>query len=428
MKILCLGSYLFAPAWRNLGHTVLVLTDYPLPPHTDNRKFDFFGEPSGCEDRLKRVIGEWGPDVLFQADHSTPLVHCGVESIDLPGVWYSIDSHLHHAWHKHYAALFDAVFCAQKNRMALISSYRRHVAWLPLFCQRASDFRPWADRRHDVSFVGSLDTARNPDRVRLFGELRRKAVAEVNVAAGDYVPVYRSSRIVINQSASDDLNLRFFEAMGCGALLITERISHSQEELFEEGADFLAYERGSADDLAAKIDWALNHPAEAEAMARHGHAKTMAGHLEKHRAATVLETLTRVVGGRATRSVLSSDLLAHSAWTHDYCSRLKLPGPLTVFFCGRAETLAGRCGAGLHQPLARLVLAGRALAKGDHAGAMALLGKATPLPDDPEVRLRYYWIEIEALAMAGDLKRASAELEKLRSEFPEREDFLRGAP
>jgi hypothetical protein len=423
MKILSLGTYIFAPAWRELGHTVKVVTDFDLPPHPDTQRFDFFSAPRECEPFIGSLVKSFVPDIIFQGDHSTPLVHCGLEAVDVPKAWLAIDTHLHGAWHKHYASLFDIVFCAQQNTVPAMNEYRHNAQWLPLFCQGSSDFLPWTERSFEVSFVGKVDPATNPDRARLFDALRKKSIP-LNAATGNYVPVYRSSKIVINQSVAGDLNLRFFEATGCGALLITDRLSHSMNDILEEGADFLTYTHNDADDLAAKINCALGHPLEAEAMARRAHAKITAGYLEPHTARRVIEKLQRLVAEPLPRREDPDGAIAHCAWAHDYCSRLKLPPSLTEFFADRGERLAEEGRASEEgRPWALLVLAGQAVDHSNFMRARSLLMQVTTLPHDPDFRVRYFSLKTEADALTGFRDEAVETLSTARREFPSRKEW-----
>jgi len=47
-------------------------------------------------------------------------------------------------------------------------------------------------------------------------------------------------KIVLNLPLADDLNFRTFEAMSCGALLLTPKIANGQEVLFREGVHYAA--------------------------------------------------------------------------------------------------------------------------------------------------------------------------------------------
>jgi hypothetical protein len=419
MNILSLGTPLFSTCWRNAGHRVVVAADVAMSPHEDNLAFDFFDHPESCAGRLASIIDKYSPDIIFQGDHSTPIIHCGLEAIPIPKVWYSIDTHLHHAWHRHYAALFDRVFCAQKSMVARMSSYQQATEWLPPFCQRSSTFMPWQERQHDVAFVGTLDPFRNPARVCFFDKLRERKI-RIYATTGDYQPVYGSSRIVVNQSVDDDLNLRFFEATGCGALLITDRLSYSLADLLEEGRDFLAYEHGNDGECAEKITWALAHPGEAESIARSGHARIVTSHLEQHRAMVVAQKMSSIVEHRTASDMDDDTRSAHLAWAYDYCSRLALPPRLTTFFSDGCEPLIAQGRMSIEgRPWTLLVSAGQAMKKGNAPVANALLSQIIASPDDPDFGSRYYRLKIESLVSMGNGGEAKALMEKARREFPD---------
>ncbi|MBN2036288.1 MAG: glycosyltransferase [Chitinispirillaceae bacterium] len=421
MKILSIGTPLFSSHWRSAGHRVLVIADVALPAHEDNRPFDFFSDPQTCSQRIKEVADEFQPDIIFLGDHSTPLIHLGLESVILPKAWYSIDAHLHCRWHKHYAAIFDLVFCGQKNMVAPLSAFQSRIKWLPLFCQSPMEFKPWADRIHDVSFVGRLDGEKNPGRVRFFNDLRKKV--NVHFASGNYAPVYQSSRIVVNQSVKDDLNLRFFEAVGCGALLVTDRLSHSMEDLLTPGSEFLTYTHGNVDECAEKITWAIEHPDKAKAIARSGHEKVVNRHCAQHRAKEVLEIMGALP--ERTEAIVDGDIgAAHLAWAYDHCSRLALPGPLTLFFSRQSEQLLPQARQSVQaRPWVLLVAAGHALKKNNPVLAGALLSQIIEVPKDREFRIRHVCVEAELLLLNGDRNQAKKIAEAGLEEFPDDQEI-----
>jgi hypothetical protein len=424
MKILSLGTYLFAPAWRDLGHTVKVVADFDLPRHPDTLRYNFFDAPDECEPFVKSLVESFRPDIIFQGDHSRPLIHCGLETIEIPKAWISIDTHLHGAWHRHYGTLFDRVFCAQQHWVSRMSEFRRNAEWIPLFCQNPTDFLPWRERSHEVSFVGKVDPSVNPARSALFDALLKRGVP-LHLATGDYAPVYQSSKIVVNQSVAGDLNLRFFEATGCGALLITDRLSHSMNDILTEGADFITYTHDDPDDLIDKITFARNHPAESEAMARRAHEKIRNGYLERHIAGRAAERLAQLLSQQSSSGAFDQGaVLAHSAWAHDHCARLRLPKPLSEFFAERAEGLAeyGRASEE-GRPWALLVQAGCAVDKGNYLRARSILMQLPALPNDPDFRVRFYTVKTEAEALGGFREEALATIVSAREEFPGKEGW-----
>jgi hypothetical protein len=398
MRILTLGGKMLTSALRTHGHDVAHLGPPGTAGHPQDVEADFFGRPATVRDALRDLAASFAPDWILQVDDSTPLAHAGLESLPFRTAWYAVDTHLHLDWHRDYAATFDLVFCAQRNRVADLDLHRIRsgapgVIWLPLACNAEPGGLPLSGRFRDVAFVGTLDRARNPARSALFDGLAALG-RTVDVIQGDYRPVYGSARVVINQSVHDDLNLRCFEAMGQGALLITDRISHSLEILGVEGREFLAYEAGDEKGLEAKIRWALEHPAESEAMARAGQARIAGGHMLAHRVASLTASLAAhpsqahassnapaagaeaEAAAAAAKTAVKTDnagaRLAHLAAAQEHISRLALPAPLSAFFAeaARASALAA-LEIAQDEPFALLALTRLEFERGAIAEALA---------------------------------------------------------
>jgi hypothetical protein len=355
-----------------------------------------------------------------------------------------VDTHLHREWHRHYAPLFDRVFAAQLNQLGPLSAYRSGVEWLPLSFPYEPEFLPWESRVHDVSFVGTVDASLNPARVGLLGRLASLG-RPVHVAQGSCGPVYRASRAVLNQSVGDDLNARVFEAMGFGAVLITDRLSHSLREIGEPGRDFLVYEPGDASDAGAKIRWVLENPAEAEAMARRGNAKVSGSHTIRHRIRRVSEVLASASAARsvsagsgpfadppasASAETGLARILGHLAAAHEHLSRLSLPPAVAGFFAAEAGRLASRAlESSPREPFALLTLAQLELEKGDHAAALGRLELAGSGEGEGEAyRRRYVFLKALLLAHGGRLAEARKALVEGLRDFPGDADLARLAP
>lgn len=408
MRFLRIGGGLFDAALRREGHEVL-----PAPAASPG---DAFRDPETARSLLADAVASSRPDWILQVDDSTPLVHLGLERFPVRKAWYAVDSHLH-AWHAHYAALFDRVFCAQANQVERLGAYRDAVTWLPPCFTGEPAFLPWPQRVHDAAFVGTLDPALNPARVALLDALAKLGVA-VHAVGGDYTPVYTRARVVVNQAAADDLNFRVFEAMGCGALLLTDAISHSLSAIGEPGRDFLVYAPGDAADLARQARWALAHPAEAEAMARRGQEKVKAAHLVRHRAGTLLRELAAQSQAARSPAPGPAHARAHLAAALEHVSRLDLPADIARMFARRARSAAGDALAeDPGSPWALLVLAQLELEAGRPGPALAFLEKA-PGHAGAGYRLRYLQLMALLLAFAGRLEDAKQALGEGLREFP----------
>ncbi len=136
-------------------------------------------------------------------------------------IGFSIDQYCN-PWHVPYSAAFDCFLVAQKDYLSLFSldQIRRPVRWFPLFCDPGKDKDLGVERDIPVSFVGTLGGRFNKEREPFLKSFKREC--PLLILSGDYVPVFNRSRLVLNQSAAGECNFRMFQAMACGALLLTE--------------------------------------------------------------------------------------------------------------------------------------------------------------------------------------------------------------
>jgi hypothetical protein len=101
--------------------------------------------------------------------------------------------------------------------------------------------------------------------------------------------IYSESKIVINSPANGDLNMRVFEAMASGALLVTEAIGNGQKDLFKNGVHLVEYR--TEKELFEKVDYYLTHDYERERIARAGQELVLSKHTYKHRVDFILDTI-----------------------------------------------------------------------------------------------------------------------------------------
>lgn len=151
----------------------------------------------------------------------------------------------------------------------------------------------------DVIFVGALYVDKMPllgavkkafgKRFKIYGLANWKRNAYFNVKYGfpgwvrpiafnEYVPLYLRSKIGINSHLRGKYTVgsyRMFDLPGNGVMQITDG-SEYVKDFYEPGKEIETYEDN--DELIAKIDHFLTHPAEREAMARAGYHHAMNGH------------------------------------------------------------------------------------------------------------------------------------------------------
>jgi len=103
----------------------------------------------------------------------------------------------------------------------------------------------------------------------------------------------KGARFLVWPSAGyyETFGLVAIEAFACGTPVIASR-SGAMQELVADGNTGLHFEPNNAEDLAAKVEWAWNHPREMKVMGEAGRREF----LSKYTATPNLETLERIYG------------------------------------------------------------------------------------------------------------------------------------
>ena len=199
-----------------------------------------------------------------------------------PCAWWAIDTHLDFAWCLEKARGFDLVFAAQRDgaeqlRRAGIGS----AAWLPLACDPEIHRKHDVAKQYDVAFVGNVFPG---PRAELLNLIRRRYP---NSFIGqcyfeEMARTYSAARTVFNRSIRNDVNMRVFEALACGSLLVTNDLSdNGQAELFRDGVHLATYRE--AEDLLDKLAFYLGREALREKIAAAGRAEALEKHTYRHR-------------------------------------------------------------------------------------------------------------------------------------------------
>lgn len=188
-----------------------------------------------------------------------------------PTAGYFIDVHQENRHRLAYARYVDHVFVAQKDYTKVFQDLPHpSVTWLPLGCEPAVHFVPGQQRIYDVGFVGKFA---NPGSERYETLKFVLAQFDTNDVSRFYTPgemglTYSRSKIVFNRSINGDLNMRFFEALASGALLVTDRIANGMEACGRDGVHYVTY--GSKEEAVDVIRYYLTHPAARETIAQKG--------------------------------------------------------------------------------------------------------------------------------------------------------------
>jgi len=258
------------------------------------------------------------PDAILQIDSIDKRVFFrGIEKVTIPSAFYAIDTPINEFWQKYYAHAFDRVYVDQYVQ------WRRWMAngcdwirWLPLAADTTIYYPGENERERDlpVVFIGTVDSKLRPKRSAILFRLKRMAELKIIDGSGrrsetplkvaDY---YRHAKIVLNELLFDGINLRTFEAMACGAVVLTQR-NRGEERLFQDGRHLLTYTHKDLEDV---VQEALENPKLLQEISRESIKQISQNHTIKHRAVKVLADLAKL-NIRKKRHQISSRLDA--AW------------------------------------------------------------------------------------------------------------------
>lgn len=211
-----------------------------------------------------------------------------------PLAWWAIDTHLDLDRCLAQARSADLTFAAQRpGADALRRAGIASAEWLPLACNPITHRRHDVPKRYDVCFIGNLLPG---PRTETLDALRREFPCHFVGRAyfDDMARTYSASRAVFNRSVRDDLNMRVFEALACGSLLVTNDLPESgQSELFQDGTHLATYR--SVDELLDKLRFYLIRPEERARVERAGWQAAIERHTYRHRMEHIITSAGRLV-------------------------------------------------------------------------------------------------------------------------------------
>ena len=156
--------------------------------------------------------------------------------IGIPRALWLIDAHCNLIEHVVYAKQFDYIFCAQSWFVPIIKrEVKGKVFFLPLcHTQTMTEYQQMlqttVDRDVPFSFVGHIRSI-HVDR-RHYVARFLEVLPDFLALASDYqatLTYLRRSQKTFNCSLNNDLNFRVWEALACGAEVITDRVTDVEQ-------------------------------------------------------------------------------------------------------------------------------------------------------------------------------------------------------
>ena len=257
-----------------------------------------------------------------------------------PQAFWAIDTHVDLERACRRASNVDFIFAAQKNGAVRLSErLGRNVEWLPLACDPTIHARQNVEASTNLSFVGNLI---GRERVRLV-QLLQSELFDVHVGRHyfeEMAAIYSASRIVFNRSVADEVNMRVFEGLCSGSLLVTNDLAQNgQAELFQNEKHLITYE--SDEELLDKIRFYLKNDAARMRIAAAGRREVNEFHTYRHRIERILDAASKAPRVSSSGAPIGSKLGQDS----DYF-QYRRPELLALIPRDAGKILDIGCGAG----------------------------------------------------------------------------------
>jgi spore maturation protein CgeB/tetratricopeptide (TPR) repeat protein len=261
--------------------------------------------PRGNATSLKQVLDQlpqgWKPDFYFWLETGLSSIPTDLHEHDLPKICYLIDTHINFDKHVDIASNFDFIFLAQKAYVEkMIDAGIKNVFWLPLACDPDIHGKVEQEKKWDVGFVGTIPKTQNRRKTLLERIDSRFNLSCERKFMDEMAEHYSRSKIVFNNAINNDLNMRVFEALCSGSLLLTDCASGSGlEEMFKNRKHLVIYEDENIENVIAHY---LENDNERKHIAEQGRQEVLKNHTYAHRAEDLMNVLNREIGEHTKES------------------------------------------------------------------------------------------------------------------------------
>jgi spore maturation protein CgeB len=199
---------------------------------------------------IKPVLSKLGDfDLLIHVDGpGTPIIK-NVEKVSRSVLW-ALDTHIKLKYLLKIAPHYDYVFCAQKRDVDIFKEVNPKSYWLP-YAADSTIYKPYdVNIIYDLVFVGNFIPGLHDERIKLLDRLKKNFNIAIfqNVWLDKVARIYSSSKMIFNRSINGDLNMRVFEAMACGRLLITD-MANGILDIFENKKHMVIYNNSDLEEI-----------------------------------------------------------------------------------------------------------------------------------------------------------------------------------
>ncbi|MBI4378738.1 MAG: glycosyltransferase, partial [Nitrospinae bacterium] len=236
------------------------------------------------------------PDLFLWIESVYGYFPGGIQKLPFPTACYMIDSHINLSWHLQWSKQFDFVFVAQRRYIPDFKNAGcKNVYWLPLGCDPDIHKKFEADKIYDIGFVGSV-TKNHIRRKGLLDKLSSHFNVHVERSfLEDMARTFSRSKIIFNEAFNGDLNMRVFEALSTGSMLLTDSANGSGlTDFFKDRGHLVIYDE---DDIVELAGYYLHYEGEREEIAKKGREEVLKGHTYDNRVNQMMNDIFKQESG-----------------------------------------------------------------------------------------------------------------------------------
>lgn len=254
-----------------------------------NYRYDLVYDPDRIEHFNQIFAGlsdDWQPDLVIWWDPVYQPIPPGIEDCPYPLALIPGDWNLAFSTILQTAQAVDGVFADARLGPILRQAGLNNIHIWPGFAYDASQVyaEPEQERRHDVCFIGNMNPNIHPRRSRFLAQLlslkdRYRLFLRHGVWGADYRHALNQSRIVLNYTICQVMNMRAYEAPACGALLFIEEDNREVRAVFRDRESCVLYNEAN---LLPLVEYYLEHEEERAAIAAEGQRIVQNYSYERH--------------------------------------------------------------------------------------------------------------------------------------------------
>lgn len=241
------------------------------------------------------------PSLIVHPELDFPMLPPGLAEINIRTACFQIDTYAYTQRRIQWSMLFDhpVVFHPGYQEQFEKAGHSGVITFYHAACRDLFD-RPPVERIFEVGAVGrthaNVQSTRRRVLTALAGRFRLNEWQRVYTFEG-MAEVYRMSKIVVNVPRDDypqDANMRAFEAMAAGCLLVSRVPSEITAVGFQEGVHFVGYRHEN--EIMGLVSRYLAQDSERIRIAEAGREKVLREHTYDNRASFLLEQIERSPG------------------------------------------------------------------------------------------------------------------------------------